>query len=494
MRILIATSEAYPLIKTGGLADVSGALPAALQRQKTDARLLIPGYPQVLAKVKNLTMAARLDFVPVVGSVNLLEGEMPDSGVPVYVLDHAALYQRDGGPYQDALGRDWIDNPVRFGVLSHVAAVLSSGFTPLQWKPDVLHCNDWQTGLAPAILHFFSTSRAKTVLGIHNLAYQGNFGPEWVARLGLPPQSYQIEGLEYYGQMSFLKAGVYYSDSIITVSPTYAQEIQTDEYGCGMQGLLRTRANNLHGILNGIDTEEWNPAIDPHLICNYDAVRLAEKNANKEALQTRLGLDIDAQAPLLAVVSRLAYQKGLDLLRACAPTLIHEGAQIAVLGSGEPGLEFGFNQLSKAHVGRVSAFIGYNEALSHQMMAGADIFVMPSRFEPCGLNQMYGLAYGTPPIVRHTGGLADSVQDANSDSLKSGQATGFVFAQATEEALLACIRRAIALFHDKKAWQQLQHNGMQKDHSWTPSARQYLSVYRSLLKSKTGKEVGTITA
>jgi starch synthase len=481
LRILIATSEAHPLIKTGGLADVSGALPAALRRLKVDARILIPGYPPVLARTKNLVPLKRLDFIPQIGSIMLLQGEMPGCGTPVYVLEHPALYQRDGGPYQDAMGRDWIDNPLRFGVLSHVAAVLGSGYNPLGWKPDIVHCNDWQTGLTPAILHYFGTSRAKTVLGIHNLAYQGNFGPEWVSLLGLPAQSYQIEGLEYYGQMSFLKAGVYYADTLITVSPTYAKEIQTDEYGCGMQGLLKSRAHVLQGILNGIDTDEWNPVTDPHLVCNYDAHRLAEKQANKEALQNRLDLDMDAHAPLLAVVSRLAHQKGLDLLLACASTLVHEGAQIALLGSGDPALEFGFNQLHKAHPGRVSVTIGYSEPLSHQIMAGSDIFLMPSRFEPCGLNQMYGLAYGTPPVVRRTGGLADSVVDTNGDTLASGKATGFVFERADEAEFLACVRRAIVTFHDKKLWQRLQHNGMRQDFSWTPRAKEYLGVYRTLL-------------
>jgi starch synthase len=482
LRILVATSEAYPLIKTGGLADVSGSLPAALRRQKADARILIPGYPQVLEKVRNLTPVTQLDRIPQVGSVTLMQGEMPDTGVPVYVVEHAALYQRDGGPYQDSFGKDWIDNPVRFGVLSHVAAMLSSDSSPLEWKPDILHCNDWQTGLAPAILHFSGTPRAKTVLGIHNLAYQGNFGAEWVSLLGLPEESYHIEGLEYYGQMSFLKAGAYYSDAIITVSPTYAREIQTEDYGCGMQGLLQDRAADMHGILNGIDADEWNPASDPHLICSYDHTHLAEKCVNKEALQHRLGLDADARSPLLAVVSRLAYQKGLDLLLSCASSLIHEGAQIALLGNGDTALEFGFNQLNKAHPGKVSVTIGYSEPLSHQIMAGADIFLMPSRFEPCGLNQMYGLAYGTPPVVRRTGGLADSVQDADSAALKSGTATGFVFENAIEAEFLDCVRRAITLFHDQKSWQKLQQTGMKRDLSWAPSAKQYLSVYRALLK------------
>ena len=489
LRILFVTSEAYPLIKTGGLADVSGALPAALRALKTDIRILIPGYPQVLAKSKNLVPLVKLDFIPQVGSVTLLEGEMPDTEVPVYVIQSSVLFEREGGPYQNMQSQDWMDNPLRFGVLSHVAAVLGSGFSPLAWKPDIVHCNDWQSGLTPAILHFFDTSRAKAVLGIHNLAYQGNFDAAWVGKLGLPEHSYQPAGVEFYGQMSFLKAGVYYSDSIITVSPTYAQEIQTPEFGDGMEGLLAARGKNLHGILNGIDINEWNPALDPSLPQRYDAEHLEQKIVNKQALQTQLGLVVDTEAPLLAVVSRMAHQKGLDILLDCASTLIHEGCQLVILGNGDSGLEYGFKQLAKAHPGRVSITIGYSEPLSHQIMAGADIFLMPSRFEPCGLNQMYGLAYATPPVVRRTGGLADSVQDAVIDDaqkipvLISKTATGFAFDEASSSALLTCTRKAVALFrHNQDDWKRLQLNGMRQDLSWSSSAKKYLAVYNELLK------------
>lgn len=489
LRILFVTSEAYPLIKTGGLADVSGSLPAALRRLKADARILIPGYPQVLAKSKNLAPVAELSFIPQIGNITLLQGEMPDSGVPIYVIKSPTLYEREGGPYQNMQAQDWADNPLRFGVLSHVAAVLGSGFNPLAWKSDIVHCNDWQSGLTPAILHFFSTSRAKTVLGIHNLAYQGNFDSSWVGKLGLPVYSYQPAGVEFYGQMSFLKAGVYYSDSIITVSPTYAKEIQTAEFGYGMEGLLTARSKDMHGILNGIDANEWNPALDEHLSERYDAQHIEKKALNKQILQIQLGLEVDAEAPLLAVVSRMAYQKGLDILLDCASTMVHEGAQLVILGNGDAGLEYGFNQLSKAHPGRVSITVGYSEPLSHQIMAGADIFLMPSRFEPCGLNQMYGLAYGTPPVVRRTGGLADSVQDATLDETKenpillSDTATGFVFDQATPAALLEATRRAIKLFRNKPDWKKLQLNGMKQDLSWSGSAKKYLAVYRALLKN-----------
>ncbi len=481
MRILFVSSEAHPLIKTGGLADVVGALPPALHRLKVDARILLPGYPSVLEKAANLVPIAKLDYLPQIGNATLLQGEMPDTKTPIYVIQHPGLYERDGTPYQNAKAQDWVDNPLRFGILSHVAAVLGSGFSPLEWKPDILHCNDWQSGLAPAILHFFNTTRAKTVLGIHNLAYQGNFEDAWVGLLGLPPQSYQPAGLELYGRLSFLKAGISYSDAMITVSPNYAKEIQTAEYAYGMEGLLTAQSGKLHGILNGIDNTEWNPKLDPHLIHSYDHTELVKKSANKEALQDRLGLEIDPIAPLLAVVSRMAHQKGLDILLNCASSLIHDGAQLAVLGSGEPMLEYGFNQLAKAHPGRVSVTIGYNEPLSHQIMAGADIFLMPSRFEPCGLNQMYGLAYGTPPVVRRTGGLADSVHDFGASA--PNKANGFVFKKTTTLDFLTATCRAMRTFHDKKAWAKLQQNGMKQDLSWESSAKRYLSIYRDLLKS-----------
>ncbi len=487
LRILFVTSEAYPLIKTGGLADVSGALPAALRKLKTDARLLIPGYPQVLAKCKKLARVADLQMVPYVGSLSLLLGEMPDSPTPVYVIECPQLYEREGGPYQAPMGHDWMDNAARFGVLSHVAAVLGSSFNPLEWVPDIVHCNDWQSGLTPAILHFFGTSRSKTVLGIHNMAYQGNFDPIWMTKLGIPPHAFQPSGLEFYGQLSFLKAGVFYADSIITVSPTYAQEIQTAEFGYGLEGLLAYRNTSLHGILNGIDTDEWNPAKDPHLAKNYSADTLSLKPVNKLALQGKLGLQADATSPLLAVVSRMAHQKGLDILLDCASSLVHEGAQLAILGSGDPALEYGFNQLAKAHPGRVSVTVAYSEPLSHLMMAGADIFLMPSRFEPCGLNQMYGLAYGTPPVVRRTGGLADSVGDTQlvpvGDKVEVKEnSTGFVFDEATPEALLECVRRAISVYRNPDLWRDVQLNGMKQDLSWAHSAKLYLEIYQDLLQ------------
>jgi starch synthase len=482
LRILYVTSEAYPLIKTGGLADVSGSLPAALRHLGEDVRLLIPGYRQVLAKLRNTRALLELKWLPMVGNVTILTGEMPDTGVPVMVIDHPQLYDRDGGPYLDSTGHEWVDNPLRFGILSRIAAILGSKASPLaDWIPDIVHCNDWQGGLTPAYMHYSGSPCAKSVLGIHNLAFQGNFPAEWVERLGLPRDGFTINGFEYYGQLSFLKAGVFYADSIATVSPTYAQEIQTAEYGFGLQGLLATRSKDIHGILNGIDTTEWNPAEDQHLPHTYDRDNLSKKDIVKLALQQRLGLTQDVTMPLLGVVSRLTSQKGLDLFLKCAAPLLKQGCQIAVLGGGDPALEQGFLQLALEHPQQVSVTIGYNEPLSHMIMAGVDIFIMPSRFEPCGLNQMYGLRYGTPPVVRRTGGLADSVHDTTATSLANGSANGFVFDLANTNDLLTTIQRALDCYGNKAEWRQVQQNGMSVDLSWDHSALDYLNIYRSLI-------------
>jgi starch synthase len=482
LRILYVTSEAYPLIKTGGLADVSGSLPAALRHLGEDVRLLIPGYRQVLSKLRNIRPLLELKWLPMIGSVKLVIGEMPDTGVPVIAIVHPDLYDRDGGPYLDPQGHEWVDNPTRFGILSRIASILASKASPLtDWIPDIVHSNDWQGGLTPAYMHYSGTPCAKSVLGIHNLAFQGNFPAEWVERLGLPREGFTINGFEYYGQLSFLKAGLFYSDSIATVSPTYAREIQTAEYGFGLQGLLATRSTDIHGILNGIDIKEWNPAIDPHLSHNYDSDTLDKKDAVKLALQQRLGIAQDAAVPLLGVVSRLTSQKGLDLFLKCAAPLLEEGCQIAVLGGGDPALEQGFLQLALQYPQRVSVTIGYNEPLSHQIMAGVDMFIMPSRFEPCGLNQMYGLRYGTPPVVRRTGGLADSVHDTNAASLADGSANGFVFDLPNAKDLLTTIQRALLSYENKAEWRQIQQHGMSVDLSWDHSALDYLNIYRSLI-------------
>ena len=487
MRVLFATSEAFPLIKTGGLADVSGALPKAISHLKQfsgDIRILIPGYSAVLQK---LTSPQTIASIEVLGhACTLISGKMPEDksgrGLTVIAIQNANLYERAGGPYSDENGLDWIDNPLRFGVLSRIASLLCSKNSPLHsWQPDLIQCNDWQTGLAPAYMKLVDHSTTKSILSIHNIAFQGCFDASWLKPLELPAAHFQINGFEYFDQISFLKAGIFYADKLCTVSPTYAQEIQTKQYGFGLEGLLKTRSDDLTGILNGIDTQEWNPASDAHLTKNYSDSRITGKKAVKHTLQQQLGLQIDADAPLLGIVSRLTYQKGLDLLPEIMSKLIIQGCQFAILGSGDKALEAQFNALAEAYPKQVSMNTGYHEHLSHNIMAGCDMFIMPSRFEPCGLNQLYGLAYGTPPIVSLTGGLADSVCDTNEASLKNNTATGFVVKSVTNivtsTSLLVSIERAINTWKDKKTWRKIQKNGMKRDISWDSSAIDYLALY-----------------
>ncbi len=485
MRVLFATSEVFPLIKTGGLADVSGSLPNALQNLGVDIRILVPGYPAVLNKLTNLQAIASFDNLPVIHNAALMLGTIEETQVKVMVIKSATLYERDGGPYADANGLEWLDNPVRFGILSKVAAILSGPHSPLSdWQPDIVHCNDWQTGLTPAYMKLVEHSPAKSVISLHNMAFQGCYAPGWLSTLALPHTSFSVEGFEYHGQLSFLKAGIFYADSVTTVSPSYAKEIQTAAFGFGLEGLLSKRGNEIKGILNGIETDEWNPEADPHLAKNYSASTLAGKKLVKAALQEKLGLHIDASAPLLGVVSRLTHQKGLDMLVPILQQLIDAGCQLALLGSGESGLESAFRSLATNNPTKISVTIGYNEPLSHQIMAGSDMFIMPSRFEPCGLNQLYGLAYGTPPVVNATGGLADSVTDTNLISFKNKTANGFVMSEASPTSLLHCINQALNVFNnDANAWKQIQKNGMTQNLSWDKSALEYLAVYKSLSKS-----------
>ena len=484
MRVLFATSEAYPLIKTGGLADVSGALPKAISQLaafKGDIKIVMPAYSAVLAKLNNIQAIANIDVLG--QACTIITGHMPDSGLDVIAIQNAFLYERAGGPYSDENGIDWIDNALRFGVLSRVASLLCSAQSPMSdWLPELIQCNDWQTGLTPAYMKLLDNSSVKSIFSIHNLAFQGCFDATWLAKLELPAAHFQINGFEYYNQISFLKAGLFYADQLSTVSPTYAQEIQTRHFGFGLDGLLQTRAADLTGIVNGIDTHEWNPATDVHLPKNYSNSRITNKHAVKHALQQQLGLQMDASAPLLGVVSRLTHQKGLDLLLEIMPELVKKGCQFAILGSGDKALEAHFNELADSFPNQVSMNTGYHEHLSHNIMAGCDMFIMPSRFEPCGLNQLYGLAYGTPPIVSLTGGLADSVCDTNELSLKNNRATGFVVKNVNSTSLLVTIQRAIKIWEDKTTWRKIQKNGMQRDISWDSSASAYLNLYQRTLK------------
>ena len=476
MKILFATSEIAPWVKTGGLGDVAGALPAALRALGIDVRVLVPAYPALLKAFPDAEEIAQPRGLGGLLPMPTLKQALAPDGTPLLLLAYPHYFDRPGNPYLGPEGRDWLDNHLRFGLLSRVAAWLGSEASTLDWQPDIVHCNDWQTGLAPAYLRYLPGARAKSLFTLHNLAFQGLFDHASLFELGLPDDAWHINGVEYYGYLSFLKAGLQHADAITTVSPSYAREIQTDAEGMGLAGLLRHRGDRLSGILNGIDTKAWNPAADRHLRQTYSARRMEGKATNKAALQEELGLERREDLPLLAVVSRLTEQKGLDLLLEAAPQVLKLPAQLVILGSGEHSIEHSWAALAQKHKGQCSVTIGFDEALAHRIEAGADIFVMPSRFEPCGLNQMYSLRYGTPPVVRATGGLADTVIDAA--NAKHGN--GFVFGPATGKALLEALQRATETWHDPKRWRQLQKQGMARNSSWEEAARQYAELYQHL--------------
>ncbi|HEY5636960.1 MAG TPA: glycogen synthase GlgA [Burkholderiales bacterium] len=479
-RVLFGTSELSPWAKTGGLGEVARDLPQALARAGAEVRILVPAWPALRAAHPTAKPVARFESTSGTHAPAQLLYVEGNPGLLLVECDD--YYARPGTLYQSPEGSDWPDNHLRFGLLSRVAARLAGAGSPLEWRPDVLHCNDWQCGLAPAwrrIERGSGPRGAATIMTVHNLAYQGLFPREVLVPLGLPASAFTFDGLEFYGQLSFLKAGLRYADLLSTVSPTYAREIQGETLGFGLNGLLSQRANDLAGILNGIDTEVWNPATDPHLERPYDAENLGAKGRNKWALQADLGIEEAPERPLLGMVARLVEQKGADLVLEAAPQLVAMGCQLALLGSGEKRFEEGFAELARDYPASVGVKIGFDEALSHRIEAGADLFLMPSRFEPCGLNQMYSMRYGTPPVVRRTGGLADSVVDHGA----AGEAapTGFVFDEADADALVAAIERAFAVYRSPTRWQALQRSAMARDAGWDPSAAEYLALYRRAL-------------
>lgn len=482
IKILFVTSELYPLVKTGGLADVSASLPAALQSLGLDVRILLPGYAGVMAQLPHTRKAALISNVSAYyPDCTLRTSRVPDTNVPLMLLDCPTLYHHENGPYQDRSGSDLPHNHLRFGLLGYVAALLGGDESPLTWRPDIVHCNDWQSGLAPAYLHYMPGTKPPSIITIHNLAFQGIFPLDIFPWLGLPVQSFQMNGLEYYGNVSFLKAGLFYADRITSVSPTYTAEIQRAPLGMGLQGLLTTRRDHLTGILNGIDEKAWNPHSDPHIPAHYDAIDLSNKRHNKRALQQRMGLDVNANVPLIGVVSRLTHQKGIDMIVQIIPELMARGCQLAILGSGEAVHENALLQFAQQHPGKVAVKIDFDENLSHLITAGIDMFLMPSRFEPCGLNQMYSQRYGTPPIVSATGGLADTVIDCNPETIAAQEGSGFVFEDLQSSGLLTAIDRALTYYRDASVWPKLQRAGMERDFSWTTSAQRYLDLYQSLL-------------
>jgi starch synthase len=479
MKVLQVGAEVYPLLKTGGLADVLGALPQALSAQGADVRLLLPGLPAILGA---LTQAQRLAQIgPAFGAaqVALLRARMPDTQLPVYLIDAPFLYARGGGPYQNDDGFEWPDNLQRFGLLGWVAAQLAQGGLDPDWAPDVLHTHDWHAALACAYLHAHPAGSAASVFTVHNLAYQGLFAQDDRALLGLSSRYMSPAALEFHGQLSFMKAGLKFADRVTTVSPSYAREIATPQFGVGLEGVIRSRGADVVGILNGIDTQVWNPATDPALAQTYSGGAMAGKAQCKAALQQRFGLTPRADAPLLAVVSRLTPQKGLDLVLAVLPEIVRLGGQLVVQGTGDAALQAAFAAAAQAHPASVGVLLGYDEAGAHRLIAGADMIVVPSRFEPCGLTQMYGLRYGTVPLVRRVGGLADTVREAD-----DAQGNGFVFDQAEPAALQRSIARAIERFRQPAAWAELQRTGMDEDLSWGGPARRYLELYQQLCSAR----------
>ena len=475
-KILFVTSEAHPLIKTGGLADVSGSLPKALAELGQEVRLLIPNY-QALNRTEDIHYKCTLRVNNY--DVNILETRLPGSDIMVWLVDCPEFFGSPGNPYHDEYGNAWPNNAERFTLFCRMAVEIAMDRAYLDWKPDIVHCNDWQSGLTPALLTL-EYHRPAAVFTIHNMAYQGIFPSSTYFSLNLPGQLWNPDGVEYYGSLSFLKSGLAYADRITTVSPTYAEEIQTAEFGYGLEGLLSFRKDFLNGILNGIDMEQWNPETDPHLTQPFNSTTLDQKKLNKAELQNRLSLPVEPKVPMLALISRLVEQKGIDLVLKCLPELLEMPVQFVLLGSGNRNFEQRFYNFAESHPDKVAVTIGYDEALSHLIEAAADIFLMPSRFEPCGLNQMYSQRYGTPPIVRKTGGLADTVIDAVPETLTADTATGFVFSDAVPGALMEAIKRALILYSQPRTWKKLQVNGMNKDYSWNQSARQYLNLYNRL--------------
>ncbi len=475
LRILFVSSEAYPLIKTGGLGDVAGSLPRALLDLQLDVRLIMPAYAVAIEQLGETKILAQ--FSEGADTVTLREGLLPDSPLKVWLVDASGYFDRPGNPYLDSNGQPWADNAERFALFSRIVTRLALNQAGLDWMPDIVHCNDWQTGLVPALLAL-SAQRPATVFTIHNLAYQGLFPAENVQKLGLPASWWSHHVLEFHGQLSFIKGGLVFADRINTVSPSYAREIQTTEFGNGLEGLLRHRSTVLSGILNGIDTEEWNPATDPLLEYHYDTHNLSGKPSNKQALQTALGLSQKPRTPLIGLVSRLVSQKGIDIILDAIPSLVKLPLQLVLLGSGDRALEARLVALARQYPTKLAVSIGYDEVLAHRIEAGADMYLMPSRFEPCGLNQMYSLRYGTVPIVRNVGGLADTVTDTSAKTLANGTANGFIVNTDNSLALLRTVKRALRRYRNKAQWQQLQTTGMQQNFSWQASAQEYLTLYR----------------
>ncbi len=477
MKVLAAASEIYPLVKTGGLADVAGALPGALSAQGIAVKTMVPGYPAVMRAMDSGQQVHHYaDLMG--GAATLVAGKA--KGLDIIAVDAPHLFDRPGNPYLGPDGKDWADNGLRFAALARAAADTARGAIT-SYRPDILHLHDWQAALAAVYVGY--GGGPKTVMTVHNIAFQGQFPASIFASLGLPAAAFAIDCLEYYGSVCFLKGGLQRANAITTVSPSYASEMCAPEFGMGLDGILRSRRQVISGIVNGIDTEVWDPEKDPDIAAHYKASSLAKRAVNKRALEKRFGLDQE-DGMLLCVVSRLTWQKGMDIFANSLDALVASGARLALIGTGEANIEKAILAGAQKHKGRIGVITGYDEAISHLMQAGADAIIIPSRFEPCGLTQLYGLRYGCVPIVARTGGLADTIIDANDAAIAAGSATGFQFSPVDGPTLEQAISRAMRVFADTNAWTTMQKRGMASDVSWRRSAAAYASLYRNLAGSR----------
>ena len=501
--VLFVTSEAQPLIKTGGLADVSGSLPVALKNLRCNIRIMLPAYPSVLKKLGKPKTIARIQIPGLPGDVELIEDILPrtaasKANVKLILVKYASAYDRPGNPYLDEKGEPWPDNAERFALLSRAAVQVALGQAGIKWRPDVVHCNDWQTGLVPALLHD-EADRPATVFTIHNLAYQGLYPRETFDTLALPNHLWSPFALEFYDRLSFIKGGLVFADRFNTVSPRYAEEIQTSEFGYGLEGLLQHRQAASSGIINGIDTNEWDPENDPHISKQYGLKTLSNKKHNKTALQKRFNLPENENVLLLGFIGRLVEQKGVDLIIDTIKRCKGQPIQFAILGSGDKKLEAMLRTIASSTAEQVGVHIGYDESLAHQVEAGIDAFLMPSRFEPCGLNQLYSLRYGSSPIVSNVGGLSDSVigyeggkkNSKQKSKEKKGQkktkdmnATGIKLSSVSADSLYEAVQLASQLYNKPRIWNKMIRNGMSQSFSWQDSAKQYLKLYKAATQQR----------
>ena len=483
MRVLHVCTEIFPVLKTGGLADVTSALPIALAKLGCDCRMLVPGFPSFQERLTNQQPVFELPprFGAYAIRVNI--GTLPHSGLPAYFIDAPGLFDRPGNPYTNTANQDYLDNYRRFGLLGWIAARLAEGLDPA-WTPEVVHAHDWHAGLTPAYLkaseYWQKRKLPGSIFTVHNLAYQGNFPGHTFGEIDLPSHFFGVDGVEFHGQLSFIKAGLVYADKITTVSPTYAKEILRPESSFGLNGILQQRESDLYGILNGVDSDIWNPATDSALVAPYNTKTLARKSQCKAALQEEAGLQVQDDAPLFCIISRLAVQKGLDIVLDGLPEILRRGGQLIVLGTGDVSVETAFRNIAYAYPQSVSIQVSYDELKSHRIMAGSDIILLPSRYEPCGLTQLYGLRYGTLPLVHRVGGLADTVVNSSDENLKAGTATGFTFDGFYYDAFMRAVHRAFDLYGKKTVWRRIQRQAMAQRFTWDAAAQHFLPLYEQV--------------